>query len=311
MHDGASVTTKFRLRGLVPATFTPMHADGRLKLEVVPALVSHARAHDAAALFACGTTGESASLSREEREAVVEAFVAAASGHLPVVAHVGHTALPDACALAAHAQRVGATAIAALPPFYFKPSHTTALVDCMADIAAAAPALPFYYYHIPHLSGVALSMVEFLDAAAPRIPTLAGIKYTAPTLHEFLSCAAHSDGRFDLVFGMDEMLLGGLAVGASGAVGSTYNFAAPLYRQMVQAFAEGRMAEARRLQLLSARMVEIIRRWRPLPALKAMMRLAGVDCGPVRAPLTALTTAELDALEAELAAIDFLKWMRR
>lgn len=301
---------RFWMTGLVPATFTPMHQDGSLNLTQAVPMVERLLAHKVKALFVCGTTGESASLSTLERKATLEAFIAASAGRIPVVAHVGHTALADARDLAAHAQQVGAVAIAALPPFYFKPDSVDVLVACMADIAAAAPALPFYYYHIPHLTGVTLDMVAFLRRAADRIPTLAGIKYTAPTLYEFQTCAALDGGRFNMVFGVDEMLLSGLAAGAQGAVGSTFNLAAPLYREVMSLFAAGNHAEAQRLQLLSARMVLTIKKYRPLPALKSMMKMAGVDCGPMRLPMVAMAPDEVDALKRDLAEIDFLGWMQ-
>jgi N-acetylneuraminate lyase len=301
---------KFWMTGLVPATFTPMHADGSLNLAQTVPMVERLLGHAVRALFVCGTTGESASLTTAERKATLEAFIAASAGRIPVVAHVGHTALADARELAAHAQRSGAAAVAAMPPYFFKPATVDALVACMADIAAAAPALPFYYYHIPGMSGVSLDMGAFLRRAADRIPTLAGIKYTAPTLYEFQTCAALDGGRFNMVFGVDEMLLGGLAAGAQGAVGSTYNLAAPLYHEVIARFAAGKHAEAQRLQWLSARMVQAVCKHRPLPALKSMMALAGVDCGPVRLPLVAMAADEIEALKRELAEIGFLEWMR-
>ena len=300
----------FRMTGLVPAAFTPMHPDGSLNLTQVAPIVERSVANGVSALFVCGTTGEAASLSTPERRAVLEAFIAASAGRMPVVAHVGHTSLADARELSAHAQQAGAAAFSALPPFYFKPPSVEALVACMADIAAAAPALPFYYYHIPHLSGVSVDMTAFLGQAAQRIPNLAGIKYTAPTLYEFQTCAALDDGRFDLLFGVDEMLLAGLATGARGAVGSTYNLAPRLYQAVMARFAAGDHAAAQKLQWLSARMVQAVVQYRPLPALKSMMKLVGIDCGPTRLPMVAMAPAESAALERELAEIGFLEWMR-
>jgi len=300
----------FSLKGLVPATFTPMHADGSLNLAQVAPIVEHLLAFKVSALFVCGTTGEAASLTTPERQAVLEAFIDAAAERIPVIAHVGHSALAESRQLAAHAAASGAAAIAAYAPFFFRPATVTALVDCVVDIAQAAPALPFYYYHIPHMSGVALDMLEFLRQAAERVPSLAGIKYTAPTLYEFQTCAAFADGRFNLLFGCDEMLLGGLAAGASGAVGSTYNLAAPLYHEMIAHFHAGRHAEAQQLQLLSARMVDVVRKYRPLPALKAMMKFAGVDCGPTRVPLMPMAADEIAALRRDLDQLGFLARMR-
>lgn len=304
------MASPFWLTGLVPATFTPMNEDGRLNLDHVAPIVERMIGFETSALFVCGTTGESASLSTPERKATLEAFVDASTSRIPVIAHVGHTAIAESRDLAEHAQRAGAAAISATPPFYFRPATIDDLVDCIADIASAAPDLPFYYYHIPHMTGVQLDMVEFLRRGGDRIPTLAGIKYTAPTLYEFQSCAALDGGRFNMVFGSDEMLLSGLAAGAQGAVGSTYNLSAPLYHKIMSLFSSGQQSEARRLQLISVQMVEAVKKYRPLPALKSMMKLAGVDCGPTRLPLKAMTEGEVEALTRDLEAIGFLEWMR-
>jgi N-acetylneuraminate lyase len=302
---------RFWITGLVPATFTPLREDGSLNLDQVAPVVDRLVAQGVSALFVCGSTGESASLTTAERQATLEAYVRCAAGRLPVIAHVGHTALADARTLAAQAQQVGAAAIAALPPFYFRPASVEVLVACMAEIAAAAPALPFYYYHIPGLTGVNLDMVEFLRQGAERIPTLAGIKYSSPTLYEFQACLDVAGGRFNMLFGVDEMLLSGLAAGAHGAVGSTYNFAAPLYQAIMQAFQAGDLTEARRLQQLSTQMVRtVVGRYRGLVGLKAMLTFAGLECGPARLPHVALTPAERAALHDELATLHFLEWLQ-
>ncbi len=301
----------FWITGLVPATFTPMHDDGSLNLAPIGPTVDRLVEQGVSALFICGSTGESASLTTAERQATLEAFVTAAAGRLPVIAHVGHTSLADARALASHAQRVGAAAIAALPPFYVKPGSVKVLVDCMAEIASAAPDLPFYYYHIPGLTGVNLDMVEFLRQGGARIPTLAGIKYSSPTLYELQACVAFEGGRFNILFGVDEMLLSGLAAGAHGAVGSTFNFAAPLYHAIMAAFKAGDLEKAQRLQLLSAQMVlKVVGSYRPLPGLKAILGFAGPSYGPARLPQVALTPAEIDSLRADMAGLGFLEWVQ-
>ena len=303
------MSKQFALRGLVAATFTPMHADGSLNLAMAGPMIERLLAGKVSAAFACGTTGECASLTSEERRQTLCAFIDAAAGRMPVIAHVGHSALADSCELAAHAQAAGAAAVATTPPYYFKPDSVAALVDCMAQIAAAAPDLPFYYYHIPHLTGVTLSMEAFLRQAADRIPNLVGIKYTAPTVYEFQTCAAFDNGRFDLLFGCDEMLLSGIASGAEGAVGSTYNLAPRLYHRIKECFAAGQIEEARRLQLLSARMVDVVRAFGPLPALKAMLSLVSCDFGPTRMPLGALNPEKIALLRQQLDELGFLEWM--
>ena len=300
---------KQRLSGLIAATFTPMGEDGSLNLGAVPSMVNHLRNQGIAGLYVVGSTGEGVSLSSEERRAVAETFVEAADGRMPVVVQVGHNSLAEARQLAAHAQQIGATAISATPPSYFKPDSVETLAACMAESAAGAPATPFYYYHVPHMTGVGLSMLDFLHVAAERMPTLAGIKYTATTMQEMVACIGAADGRFEILHGVDEMLLAGLAMGAGGAVGSTYNYAAPIYRHMIQAFSRGDLDEARLWQGRSCAMVRIILQYRALASQKALMAMIGLDCGPTRLPVPYLTEQERVDLRDKLTAIGFFDWI--
>jgi N-acetylneuraminate lyase len=299
-----------RLTGLVAAVFTPMRADGSLNAEAVAPMTERLIAEGVAGLYVNGSTGEGPSLTSEERRRNAEAFVKAAARRVPVIVQVGHNSPAEARALAAHAQAVGADAVSATPPSYFKPASTDALVRCMAEIAGGAPNLPFYYYHIPTVTGVSADMPDFLRRAADRIPSLAGIKYTAPTLHEYQACVDLDDGRFDILFGTDEMLLPALSVGARGAVGSTYNFAAPLYLRLLAAFGRGDLAEARRCQSLAVAVVRVFAAKRPLPAQKAIMGMVGLDCGPVRLPLETLTPGDAAELRAGLEAAGFFERAR-
>jgi len=295
-----------RLQGLVAAAFTPMHDDGSVNLEAVGPLVERLAADGVSGLFVCGSTGEGPLLTREERMATAAAYVEAARGRLPVVVHVGHASLAEARALAAHAQSIGADAISAAPPWYIRPATVDVLVDCLAEITAAADRLPFYYYHIPSLTGVNLDLCELLERAGDRIGTLAGVKYTAAEIDRYQQLVELNGGRFDILFGRDEMLLSGLAAGAQGAIGSTYNFAAPLYLRLIDAFRSGDMVTARRHQSLAVRAIHILLKHRGQPAFKAMMRLAGIDCGRCRLPHVSLDEGETEQLRAELEAIGFL-----
>ncbi len=260
------------------------------------------------AIYVVGSTGEGVSLTCRERLQTAEAFVQAARGKLPVIVQVGHTSLFEARELAAHAQEIGAQAVSAVPPFYWKPTSAANLADCMALIAGGAPKLPFYYYHIPAITSVGLDLVEFIRIARQRIPTFAGIKYTAPTVHEYMACIEEAGDDLDILWGVDEMLLCGLAVGAKAAIGSTYNYAAPVYTQIIDAFQRGDLEAARMWQ---GRSVEFIRRVLSLGNLasqKAVMKLLGQDCGPTRLPLTPLTAEQIKKLDASLREIGYFDW---
>jgi len=299
-----------RLRGLVAATYTPFAPDRSLDLAAVPPLVERLLADGVAGLYVCGSTGEGVSLSTPERKQVTEAFIAAAASRVPVVVQVGHNSLVEARELAAHAQAAGADATSAMPPSYFKPGSVEMLVECCAEIAAAAPGLPFYYYHIPVMTGVAVPMTGFLREAAGRIPNLAGLKYTANTLHEYQECVALDGGRFDVLYGFDELLLPALAVGAAGAVGSTFNIAAPLYRRVIDAFAAGDIEAARAAQLKAVQLIGSIARYPFHPAMKLIMGWLGTPCGGCRPPQPELSAADQASLRSALEASGFFQWSR-
>ena len=301
---------KLWLTGLLPAVFTPMGPDGELNLEAVGPITDRLVAEGVSGLYICGSTGEGPLLSREERMATAEAYIEAAAGRIPTVVQVGQHSIPEARILAEHAQSHGADAISAIPPAYFKPSSLEALVKSMAMIAGAAPELPFFYYHIPGVTGVELDLVKFLELGAELIPTLAGAKYSTFTMFELQRAIDLDGGRFNLLSGPDEMLLSAIVVGVHGAVGSTYNFATPLYRRIIEAFERGDLVEARRCQGLSARMVREIEETRAGPGLKAMMKLIGFDCGGTRMPQEPLSAEEEAELRARMEAIGFFDWGR-
>jgi N-acetylneuraminate lyase len=292
------------LHEFVAATHTPFHADGSLAPEVVPVQAAFLAARGIRAVVVTGTTGECQSMSAAERAALFDAWAAAAPAHgLAVIAHVGCQALDEARALARHAQARGLAAIGALAPSYYKPRTLDDLVAWCAAIAAEAPGLPFYYYEIPSMTGVAFPMERFLAEAPARIPTLAGIKFTNNDLVSYRRCLDVAGGRFDLPWGMDEALLGALATGARGGVGSTYNFAPRLYVELRAAFERGDLETARRLQSASIAIVDAIAATGYMGTAKAVMTRLGVPVGPARPPHGNPTRTEVDAVMARLAAL--------
>lgn len=112
-------------------------------------------------------------------------------------------------------------------------------MEFCAGIAVAAPKLPLYYNQIPTMTGVSLPCADFLAAARDRIPNLAGVKFTYENLMDYLACVEFPEGRYDACFGRDEILLAGLSLGAAGAIGSTHNYAAPIYLRLMEAFHRG------------------------------------------------------------------------
>jgi N-acetylneuraminate lyase len=297
------------LEELIAATFSPFHADGSIAPEVVPIQASFLAAQRIKTVFITGTTGESHSLSCGERLALYDAWAEAGEAHgIAVIAHVGGNSIEDAKTLARRARERELAAIGAFAPSYYKPADLGALVDWCAEIAAAAPNLPFYYYDFPMLTGVALPIERFLIEAPARIPNLAGVKFTNPDVVSYRRSLDAAGERFDLPWGIDEALLAGLATGARSAVGSTYNFAPKLYVDLMSAFTRGDLAEARRLQSLSIAMVDTIAATGFLGTAKALMTRLGVPVGPARLPMGNPTAPQFDAVFARLTELGFATW---
>jgi N-acetylneuraminate lyase len=293
--------TPTRFRGLIAAPHTPFRPDLSLNLDAIEAQAEHFLRSGVSAVFICGSTGEGPSLTQEERRQLARRWTEVLRGtRLPVMVHVGSNCLPDAQALAAHAQTCGADAISAMAPFYYKPATVSDLVEYCASIAGAAPALPFYFYDYPGMTGVRLRMATFLEEASVRIPSFAGLKHSSGDLTQVQSCLRAAGGSLNVLLGCDELLLAGWALGVPGAVGTTFNVAAPLYLQILAAFERGDLAAARRKQSEAAWMVETLARYGLVAASKAVMQMLGVDCGPVRPPLRKLKAAELNSLRNEL-----------
>jgi N-acetylneuraminate lyase len=279
--------------GLIPAAYTPCRPDGELNVEPIPELARLFVEQQAPAVFVCGSTGECHAFTREERMRTAEAWRAAAPPELDVMVHVGTNCQRDGIALAAHAKEIGAAAVAALAPSYHRPATVADLVAFMQPIAAAAAPLPFYYYDIPQMTGVALRADEVLRQMAAAISTFAGIKFSGPDLMRLQACLGHENGKYDLLYGSDENLLAALALGVRGAVGSTFNYAAPVYRRVMEAFAYGDLPTARAEQRRSVAHVEVLFEHGVLRTGKAIMALIGIDCGPIRPPFKPVDAAEL------------------
>ncbi|MHC4592571.1 MAG: dihydrodipicolinate synthase family protein [Planctomycetota bacterium] len=300
-----------QLEGLIAAPPTPMHRDASIDLDTIVPLCRMVKANGVRGAFVCGTTGECLSLTVRERQQVAERWVATADADFAVVVNAGHNCLPACQELATHAQRTGADAIALMAPNYFKPASVEDLVLFCAQVAGAAPDLPFYYYHIPHMTGVAIPVVDFLRAAADCIPSLRGAKFTSDDLADFGRCLELDGGRFNMLFGRDENLLAALALGARGAVGTTYNFAAPLFMRILDGYAAGDMPAAQREQSRAREMLAAYYRAGGVVAVKPIMRMIGLDCGPPRLPLRELDEAACETLRAELTAIGFFDYCCR
>ncbi len=290
-----------KIEGLIAAPFTPMKNNGSVNLEVIGNYAEKLKRDQLKGVFICGTTGEGMLMTSDERMAVAKEWVKYQDPDFRVIVHVGTTSSKQSQELADHAQGVGAYAVGCMGPSFLRPSRTEELVGFCGEVAKGAPLLPFYYYHIPSVSGISLSMKEFIQRASAQIPNFAGLKFTHNNFIEMQQCLELDNRKWDILHGFDELLLAGLAFGAKGAVGSTYNFMAALYYGIMDDFEKGNMEAAREKQGLSIQVVDIMNRYGgPTAAGKALMKSVGIDCGECRMPIKNMDTKEYEAFVKEI-----------
>lgn len=276
-----------RFEGLIAAPFTPMDEKGEVIYDQVSVYYDFLEKNNIVGAFINGSTGEGVSLSQTEKMKLVEAWTAKSKVRksVKVITLVGGTSYKECIENAQHAAEHGVDAIALLAPFYFKPAGAKQLAEFVALVAASVPQTPVYFYHIPVLSGCYVSMYEFLQEADSLIPNLAGIKYTHEDFMDFLSCINFSNGKYDMMWGRDENMLSALVLGCRSGVGSTFNYAAPLYYQLIEAFDKGDLHTARNLQQLSIDMIRLLGKYGGIATGKAYMKYVGLDCGKFRLPV--------------------------
>lgn len=297
-----------KLNGLISAPFTPMHEDGTINLDVIPQYAGYLIENNVKGVFLCGTTGESFSLTNDERIAVIEEWVKSSRGELKIISHIGALSQADLVELAIRSRDAGVDAVAAMSPFFFKPVSIESLIAFFEPLASFIPDMPFYYYNIPSLTGVNLPVHKLLQDVRNVIPNLVGVKYTHNDLMDLQQCMSINGGEFDILYGSDETLICGLSLGVKAAVGSTYNFMAPVYNQIFDSVENGNMAEARKLQGMSVNVVKLLFKYGgPVIAGKAIMEMKGVPCGPVRLPLNPMSESEKSRLYEELIDIGFFE----
>lgn len=297
--------TKFE--GLIAAAVTPMTANGEINLKGIDNYSNFLIKRGVKGVFVNGTTGEGLLLDVNERKAIVEKWMKY-STDLKILVHVGSTSIKVARELASHAEELGADAISCMGPSYLPPQGTKELVEFNKQVAARASNTPYYYYHIPILSGVHVSMVDFLGEAHKVIPNLNGLKYTSYNTMEEQMCINFMNKRFDILHGHDESLLLGLTMGEKGGIGTSYNVSSSIFDRILALYKEGDLSGAMELQYEANQFIELLLKYEnTIVSIKAILNLLGVDCGPCRLPLRNLNSEEIKSLESDLMEFDWIR----
>jgi len=296
-----------KIEGLVAAPFTPFQKDGELNLSLIPQYYASLKKNGVNGAFICGSTGEGVSLTFQEKVDMLKAWTSLTrtDKDFVLMMFLGGTNIKECKELAKIAETEGADAISFTSPYYFRPANVEQLAKCCAEIASAAPNTAFYYYHIPVLSGGFFNMIDLLKAVHGIIPTFKGIKYTHEDFMDFLSCLNFADRHYDMLWGRDENMLSALVLGTKGAVGSTYNYAAPLYQEMIAAYGRGDFDSANKLQQKSIDMIQLLGKYGGIATGKAYMKMIGLNCGEFRLPIANMNTEKFELFQRDVRGLGF------
>lgn len=302
-------TTMDKIKGLIDAPFTPFDENNEVNYELIGRYAQLLVDNGLKGVFINGSSGEGFLLTEEERMKLAEKWVSVAPEGFKIIVHVGSTCVEMSRRLAAHAQKIGADAVGSMASPFPKVGRIEELVQYCEAIAAAAPNLPFYFYHIPALNGVFLPMLPFLQAVDGRIPNFAGIKYTYESLYEYNQCMLYKEGKYDMLHGQDETILSALVMGgAQGGIGGTTNYNGKALVEIIEAWNAGDIERAKELQNFSQEVINVIVNYRGnIVGGKRIMKLIGLDMGKNRIPYQNMTTEEELSMKHELEQIGFFE----
>jgi 4-hydroxy-tetrahydrodipicolinate synthase len=261
---------------------TPFDDDGDLDIDAAAKLATWLVDQGNEGLVVCGTTGESATLSIEEKLSLFEAVVGAVS--VPVIAGTTGSNTRHDIGLTAEAAALGVAGILAVCPYYSRPSM--AGIDAHMRAIAATTDLPVMLYDVPVRTGRKID-TELIVSLANDVSNIVGLKDAAKNPGETASVVHRTPPEFEVYSGDDSMTLPLLAVGAVGAIGVATHWCAPDHVAMFDAWERNDVAEARRInarQLESYAFETSDAAPNPLPA-KAMLTTLGRSVGDARLPM--------------------------
>lgn len=282
--------------GIIPALLTPYDRDNRVNINSLENLVYYLLEKGISGFYVGGSTGEAFLLSLDERKKVLETVIKANQGCGSVIAHVGCVSTQDSIELSQHAADCGADAVSAVAPFYYSFNKKEVAAHYLA-IAEATP-LPMIIYNFPAFSGVRFTLDDFSHFYTNE--KIIGVKYTDKDL--FLMERIKSlDPNRCVLFGVDEMTVSGIAAGAEGSIGSTFNLMPEVYGNIYKMMKSNQITGARKLQTSVNMVIEVLIKYGVFASLKyAIERQYNIPMGAVRAPFVQLSDAAKKSIDATL-----------
>ncbi|MDR0670022.1 MAG: dihydrodipicolinate synthase family protein [Treponema sp.] len=276
------------MNGIYPASITPFDGAGEFQVDTLSRLVERNLAEGASGFFIGGSSGECFLLTEAERIAVFEA-ASAFRDRTTLIAHAGAISTGEALRYAVAAKRFGFQHIAATPPFYYGFSAEL-IAEYYYDIARAA-GMPVMIYNFPGNTNKPFNLEHPATVTLLRSQAVFGIKHTNHDLSQMERIRALAP-KLVIMNGYDETMLGGLALGADGSIGSTFNFMLPHYKKIYDRYRAGESREALDLQVKANNIMAALNRVGLIPAIKYILDRQGIPAGPPRKPFAVLSAEQ-------------------
>lgn len=284
------------------ALVTPFRR-GRLDEKALKALVDLHVGNGTSALVPCGTTGESATLSYEEHDRVIELTIRYAKGRIPVIAGTGANSTEEAIMLTRHAKKAGADASLQVSPYYNRPTQRGLYLHFRA--IAEAVDIPIILYNIASRTGVNIEPETFAKLA--QIKNIIGVKEASGSLEQMSRIKSVVPENFLLISGDDALTLPVMSIGGTGVISVVANIIPADVARMCGSFAAGDVESARKLHYRMLRLVKaMFIETNPIPVKTAMGIMKMIDPA-LRLPMCEMDPANKEKLRGELKAYGLIK----
>lgn len=288
-----------KFEGIMPALVTPFEADGKTVNEkAARELIEYHLSLGADGFYVLGSTGEGVLIAEEERMKMCEIAVNQVAGRKPVIVHIASLNFETAKRLAKHADKVGADAISAVPPFFFH--YREEDIYNYYKVLSECAKIPMIMYNHPSANG---GMTAEAVAKMFEIDNVTGVKWTVNNYYEVARLKDMTHGEMNIINGPDEMLISGLAAGADAGIGTTYNVLLPQFLELYKNFKAGNIDKAREYQLKINRVIHCMMKHECISATKAMCGFLGYNVGNPTFPLMQYTDSDKAALKKDLDEI--------
>lgn len=280
---------------MATAMVTPFDHKGNIDFQKTDQLIEYLIKHGTDSLVVAGTTGESPTLTAEEKIALFEHVVKVVNKRIPVIAGTGGNNTKQSIELSQKAEACGVDAIMLVVPYYNKPNQM-GLFKHFKTIAEAVN-LPVMLYNIPGRTGINLDTETVVHLS--QVPNIVAVKEASGDLNQITEIIANTPEDFDVYSGDDSMTLPVLSIGGTGVISVASHIIGKEMQEMIQAFYQGNLDRAAKLhgKLLPV-MKGLFQQPNPVPV-KTALQLNGLNVGSVRLPLVPLSEQE----RAELAQL--------